>query len=126
MSLAGVPSLISDTAASGTAHVSTVLDTDGYGEYDQFGGVATFDWYAPNTVGIGSSYWARMDLNSGTGPTSGPSLSTWHSLSSFLNWEWSRATVGITAANVTLRIASDAAGSTVVATATYDIEAERT
>jgi hypothetical protein len=102
------------------------LDTDGYGEYDQTGGVATFDWYAPNTPGIGSSYWARLDINSGTAPDGGgPATGVWHALSSALTWDWTRSVNGTTLANVTLRIASDSGGVTVVATATYDIEAER-
>ena len=128
VSLAGVPSLISDTVSSpSSAHVSTVLASDGYGEYDQLGGIGTFDWYTPNTPGIGSSYWARLDVNSGAAPDgTSPSTGVWHSLGGAdLNWEWTRTTNGITSANVTLRIASDSGGSTVVANNTYDIEAER-
>lgn len=73
------------------------------------------NWFAPTETGIGSAYWARVTVTAGTGPTSGAGAGAWVSISGNPFWQWLRGTVGTTTATITLEIASDSAGTTVVA-----------
>jgi len=74
------------------------------------------NWATPTTTGIGSSYWARVTVTSGT-LTSG-TTGSWVQLSS--NTTWSKNTTGTGGATVlfTLEIASDSGGSNILVTKT--------
>lgn len=125
ISLAEIPSLISDTVTGPSiARAAVELDGDGEGSYDQLGGAVGITWYSPPVIGIGSSYWCRLTVNSGAVNGSSASTGVVLALTSLRTWECVRSTAGIQGANVTLQIFSDAGGSTVVASATFDLEAE--
>jgi hypothetical protein len=81
--------------------------------------VAGPSWFEPNTAAIGDSYWARLTVNSGTAP-SGSASGVWLALSTSRTWNWNRGTNGSTTCNATIQIASNASGSNVVSSATFD------
>jgi len=74
------------------------------------------NWATSTTTGIGSSYWARVTVTSGS-LTSG-TTGSWVQLSS--NTTWSKNTTGTGGATVlfTLEIASDSGGSNILVTKT--------
>lgn len=87
----------------------------------------TLQWGAPTSVGIGTNYWVRFTLTAssatGTG-TGAPSASTgWLQLSSDRNVSVTATKVGsvgnrTVSGTYTVEIATDAAGASIVATAT--------
>ena len=83
------------------------------------------NWYAPTTAGIGSSYWAKLVVNSGAGPTSGSGLGI-VSLAGGANWIWGRSSLGSTTANVTLGVYSDAGATVLVASKTFNVTSSKT
>lgn len=76
------------------------------------------DWWtaAPQT-GIGSSYWIRATVNSGTGGTFSGTTGSWLQLSANRSWSVSSST-GVGIRTLTLEISSSATGSPVLATYT--------
>jgi len=76
------------------------------------------NWFSPLTSGIGSSYWARVTVNSGTSPDSG-TVGSAVALSSNRTWTWNRSASGSSVANITVDIASDAGMVSIVATVTF-------
>lgn len=65
-----------------------------------------------------ANYWARLTVTAGSAPTSGSATSTWLQLNSSRSWTWTRASLGTTSATITLEIASDSGGTTIVASKT--------
>lgn len=106
----GIPSVSVTVKADGSIAVSGI-DQDGGAGSTSGGG-----WYSPTTAGIGSGYWVRMTLLSGTAPGTSPGLGTWLQLSSDRQWGWSRASNGSTTATVKIEIATDSGGTNIVAT----------
>lgn len=112
-------SVVSSPGGGGTTTWKLSLMTTGdmtFRSTDNAGGSTLQDsaWYLANTANIGASYWVRMTVTAGTSPT-GESVATWVSLGGVTKeWDWIRTTVGTTTATITLEIASDSAGSTVV------------
>lgn len=81
------------------------------------------NWFTDGTGG--ALRWIKMTVNSGT-VTSG-TTGSWLALSSIRTWTQVRsATIGIQTANVTIQIATDAAGVNVVNTWTFTYYANRT
>lgn len=113
-----------DFALSGTAEVTITLESDGDILLDKSVGGATDigAWTLPVTVGIGSSYEARLTVNSGDAPSAG-TTGTWLGLSGGRVWSWLQSTTGILSGNYTLEI-RPTSGS-VVASRTFDVEVER-
>ena len=73
------------------------------------------NWYAPTSTGVGSFYWARFTLTAGTF-TSG-TTGTWINLSAGASVTKSVASgTGSASATFTIEIASDAAGTNILAT----------
>ena len=80
-------------------------------------------WFTPKKVAFGESLpgtvWVRLTLNSGTAPA-GPALNTWVPVSSTdatVLWDWSPTsaqTPSVINANVTVEIAADAGGVTII------------
>jgi hypothetical protein len=106
------------------ATAALIFNSDGSGEMN--GTVSNpFSWFEPETVGIGSSYWIRLTVNSGTSPSG--TVGVWLALSSSRSWTLTRTTIGVSTGNYTLEIASDSGGVSVVASAsitmTADVEA---
>lgn len=116
---------VGDSEASPTTAVASVtMATDGAMSFAGNSPPAAQDWYTPTTVGIGSSYWVVATLNSGSlsSGTTGSTLA----LSSNRTWQRNQASLGASAANITLRIYSDAGATQLVATATFQLDAEQT
>jgi hypothetical protein len=82
-------------------------------------------WYQPNTASIGSSYWVRLTIVSGSTPGSG-TVGSWLALSSTQTWIWTSATTGVSTvgATVLVEISTSAGGSPVVTSGTYIVAAQ--
>ena len=114
-----------DIVSSGTATVSYSLTSAGNEQY-------AIHLAAPVTIGTwvlpasnASLYECRMTMTGGTTFSSGDVAGSWLALSSTRSWVVSRATVGAKQATATIEI-RDVATSTVRATSTVDITADRT
>lgn len=85
-------------------------------------GPVAHNWFngAPST-GIGNNFWVRATLNSGT--LNGGTTGVWLQLSSDRTWNVLRSSAGTQTANLTLQIATDAAGANIVTSGTYVITA---
>lgn len=78
-------------------------------------------WYLPFTTGIGSGYWIKFTLSSGSAWDSGPVSGTLYQLSSTRSLTWS-ATAGISkTAVVSVQIYSDAGGTQLVSSGTINV-----
>lgn len=123
VSLAAIPNPVQDIEIDPTdATVSVTLGTDGSANYVGTLGTTNFSWFDPNRTGVGSEYWCRLTVNSGSTP-SGSATGSILALSTLRSWSLTRTTIGTTTANVTLQIFSDAGGANVVATRTFDMTA---
>lgn len=85
----------------------------------------TPNWYLTTTAGVGSGFWINAEIVSNIGngafSTSGDALGTWHQLNADRTFECGVKIVGSEssrAVNYRIRIATDAAGSNVIATYT--------
>lgn len=110
---------IGDSKPSGTATGSLTLSTDGSQSTAGTDSVAGASWWtaAPQT-GIGSSFWAKMTVNSGSA-LSGAATGSVLALSSSRTWSLSRTGTGTNTSNVTLEIFSDAGGTQLVASKSF-------
>ena len=83
-------------------------------------GIDALSWFAPTEVGIGAAYWIRLTVTSGDGPNSGDSTGAWLSLSVTRTWSWTVTSNsgGLRSGVVTVQIATDSAGSNIVASKT--------
>lgn len=92
-----------------TALTSTFSSSGGFSSLSDPG-----DWFVPNSVGIGSQYWAKFTRSSGNVFTQG-SEGTWQSLSAGYAVGWTSTTQARSWVG-TVQFASDAAGANIVAT----------
>lgn len=113
-----------DTVFLSTADATLRFDPNGavLSLTNSNGVVQITDWYLPNTPGIGSQFWIRATLSSGTSPT-GSALSTWLQLSSAISWRLTQTTNGSKTCTLAISIATDAAGANIVTTGTAVITA---
>lgn len=81
------------------------------------------EFMRPLDAVFGATLYARVALTSGTWSTTAGTDNTWLSLASPLTWTRTRNTVGISSVIFTLSIATDALGSNIVATASYQLDA---
>jgi hypothetical protein len=117
---------ISDaTIAPASASSTLTLGSSGTITYAGSGSGGGANWFTPTTASIGSSYWAKLTVNTGTAPNSG-TVGSVVSLSAGQAWTWSRSTNGTTNATCTLQIFSDAGGTSLVATDNFSVVVERT
>ena len=105
------------TAPSGGS-ASISFSTNGTTTFGGSGGVPTGtqpNWHTPTTTNIGTSRWIRIDLISGTAPTSGSALGSWWQLNSTRTWTLNNGGVpGTTTGTYRVRIATDSLGTNVV------------
>jgi hypothetical protein len=114
------------TTVSPTVATATVdFNSDGTGTSTAaISGTNSWSWYSPTTTNIGSSFWIRATLVSGTTPTSG-TMNTWISLSTGPNWSNTLSGTGFRVSEIQFDIATDSAGTNIVATdASVTITAE--
>jgi hypothetical protein len=113
---------ISETAldpADATANVS--FGTDGAcSTASDLGSLADW-WTRAPIVGIGASYWIRCTVNSGS--VTGSATGSWLQLNSVRSWGITRTVIGTATANLTIAIASDAAGANILASDTFNLSA---
>lgn len=84
------------------------------------------NWGTPTTSGAGANYWIRATLSSGSTP-SGSALNTWHQLNAQRGWLVERnSTIGTTSCTLSVSIATDSAGTNIVATADLSLGASLT
>lgn len=114
------------TISPTNANAGISLQTDGTVSLNAGNTVAptTLAWYTPTVAGIGSSYWARATIVSGSF-SSGSGTGSWIAISGAPGWNRNRTTIGTTSVTFTLEIASDAGGANIVASATITLNAEK-
>lgn len=83
------------------------------------------NWYLPTTTGIGSSYWVKSVVTSGSF-TSDPSVGTWVSLSTVKQWQRSAGAGASQTVVATFSIASDSSGVNVLYTGSITMIANGT
>lgn len=118
------------TRFGGTCSTTVGFDTNGDIYGSGTGTVATDtvtgdNWYTPNTTSIGSGYWIRATLSSGSVPSSG-TMNTWLQLSSARQWNNSSGggAFGSRSSTVLFEISSSSGGSPVVCSGTVSITAD--
>ena len=110
-------------SASATATFSTTGACTG--TISRSGLTFTKSWYAPNTAGIGTSYWVKATLTTGKTPSSG-TMGAWTQITTNQAWTNSVAAGGSRDSIVKFQIASDAGGVNIVYTGTIGIIADGT
>lgn len=112
-----IPGIVLEDTVSAPASAALLLYADGTMAATGLGSALdAAAWLTPTDAGAGAGYWVRLTVTAGAAPSSGSGAGAWVSLGSTVSWQWSRSTIGSTTATVTLEIATDAAGATVVAT----------
>jgi hypothetical protein len=81
-------------------------------------------WYYPITAGVGASYWCKLTVNSGTAPDGG--VNTVFALSSSRMYQWTQTVVGTKSCNATISICTDAGGTQVASSFSFNVTAQRT
>lgn len=99
---------------------SAMLNLLSNGEYTKNG--STGNWFFPTLEGIGSIYWVRATVVSGS--VSIGTTDTWLQLSTNPIWTRTQTTVGTSSVTLTLEFAADAGGTNIVDTATAVLTAE--
>lgn len=99
-----------------TSTATLTFASNGNVDFDQNAGAK---WFDPPDANIGNSYWIRATGDAGAGPA----LNTWHALSTSRSWAVTRSAVGSTSRNLTIQIASDSAGTTIVASGSVTVTA---
>lgn len=102
----------SDTQVGGAAACGFTIKRDGTTTRLIAG--AHTDWANPKNGTVGDAFWVRVTPTSGT--MSSGTTSSWLQLNSDRLWTVSRAVVGTKTCVCTIQIATDAAGSNIVAT----------
>jgi hypothetical protein len=84
------------------------------------------NWGNPAPLsGIGSSYWVKCELSSGTAAVTG-TVGSWVALSTSPSWRINAPGAGaVSARNLTYQIATDALGASVVGSGTLELECDR-
>lgn len=79
-------------------------------------------WFTPVTPGIGANYWVRATVTSGS--FSSGIAGTWLNLGTSRSWSRSQNSIGSSTVQFTIDIASDSAGSNIVATGSFTLTAQ--
>lgn len=99
------------------------LESDGSIVYTGTSSSGGSHWHRDGTnVGIGSNYFVRCTLQSGTSP-SGSALGTWLGLSADAFWNITRSSVGTNTCTLLVEISMNSSGTIVVATKTISMSA---
>lgn len=113
--------------------VTVTFETDGTVTGSEGGPAGTFTngaagdtWYEPTLAGIGSSYWIRATLTTGSAPSTG-TMNTWQQLTSPLAWSYNSGTGGAVSSRsgTVLFEISKTSGGAVVCSGSYVFYAER-
>ncbi len=104
-----------------TATASITVNTDGSISLNHGSGPS--NWYSPSVAGIGSSYWVRLHVNSGSAPSSGSGTETWLQLTGLRSWSWS-VTNATRFGNYYLQFSTAGSDATIVSTSTVTLDIE--
>jgi len=80
------------------------------------------NWFTPTTPGVGSSYWCKATIISGSFSSGSTSL---QSLSGGAGWTRSQTTIGTSSVSFTLEIFSDSGGTQLVASVNVTLTATK-
>lgn len=121
----GTPNSATCVQPSGTARAGWRFQTDGSLDRNNCAVYSTFgnEWSNKNPPG---TYYIRGQLDSGSNPTSGPTLGNWHVLTTEREWEWTQSSTGSNTGTLQIDIATDSGGTNIVATGYYEGDAEIT
>lgn len=81
-------------------------------------------WFDPVTAAIGSSYWIKFVVSSGSGWTSGPTANTVVSLSAGQSVSWTASSGSLKIASIAVTIYSDSGGTNQVASGNLLVDIE--
>ena len=121
VSLASLFGVYGDRFPPGTAYAELVFYIDGRIGYGSNNGSGFYaNWASPTTAGVGSGYWIRFTQTSSYSSTTetGSARGSWLQLSSDRLFGVSRTLNGAGGRYYTVQIATDSAGSNIVATKT--------
>ena len=115
-----VPAVVEDIALSpNDAFANITLFPDGsiYIYASTLGNPLETSWFSPEAPNIGAGYWVRLTVTAGTGPSEGDATAAWLSLATLRSWSWrfTSNSGGFREGFITIEVASDSAGATVVA-----------
>lgn len=102
---------------------SVAFNSDGTISYTGGASSGSNAWISPAFAGVGSSYWVRFVVNSGTAPT-GSAVATTLALSSNQTWTWANASLGVKVANCTITVYADAGATIALASSTFPVDVE--
>lgn len=85
----------------------------------------TNEYMRPINATYGATLYVRVNLTSGSWTTTAGTNNTWLSLATTKAWTLARTTAGTASVVFTLAIATDAAGSNIVASASYSLDATK-
>jgi hypothetical protein len=88
---------------------------------DGVGDVLQGHWYYPPVAGAGDDVWVKALLASGTAPTAGPALGSWHRLDVARQWDLSLIGWGSVSCVLSLSYAADSGGATVLGSGTLGL-----
>jgi hypothetical protein len=105
-----------------SANAAWQFNPDGSIDAQQGGGFApdVQRWFDPKQAAVGAGYYIRATLVTGIAP-GGSLLNTWLALSALRTWNHSRSSVGQRSCQLTIQIASDAAGSNIVSSGQFSL-----
>lgn len=112
---------LADTKAGATAIASITLNADGTITYVGNGCSGPARWFSGTSP---PTHWCTNTVNSGSVPSVGAAALT--PTTSTCLWQWNEGVVGTVSSTDTLRIYSDAAGTTIAGTITYTVTCQRT
>lgn len=112
-----------DSAPGFAATATFTLNTDGtvtasFVDGDGGSTIGSASWFTPTTAGIGSSYWVRYTVTSGTATTNGASSFTQLNAARSIT---KSASAGTASCTFTIEIATDSGGTNIVLTSTGNV-----
>lgn len=125
--LAGTQSQHEQTGSSGTIHAGVHIRNDGvewaWSDTGAEEGTNLGNWLESGAAG---DFWIRCTLNSGTLDGADAGTGSWLACSTSRSWAIEKASgFGQETANITLEIATDASGTNVIDTQSYDLKVNR-
>ncbi|KKN01932.1 hypothetical protein LCGC14_1122830 [marine sediment metagenome] len=113
--LVGVKQVTATSIEKGQIQSAGYASVPSYSSFD-----TSTDWVIPNDFDV--NYYIRATYESGSSPTAGSGLGSWLSLvpeGAARSWKWRRSSPGSITGVIKLEIATDLAGTDIVATGYY-------
>lgn len=102
------------------------FNTDGTFSLTGNATVAGSNWRIPTLAGVGTGIWVRLTVTLGSNPNGvgDAAISTWLEITTGRKWHWVRTSTGARTATCTVELASDAAGTSILATCSFTVDVE--